>query len=279
MRRLGILALLAGVAFAPMAQAQVHIPAGNPQTNAQPVFCVDPTSGVPAACATGSSTSTPFTPISPSVTATATNPTSNVQITGGGTVLEVTNQGANPVYAALGTSNAVTASATSPIVVPAGATVPVNIGANTWLAVFATTGSNTVLAVSGTGTGYAVGGGGSTIANPLPVNGVVPSGATVVSAAGSSSTIASPITLLAAPGVSLRNYVLAVQCSNTSATNLTVTLNDTAATQFIVPQTFGNNVAIPQGTYLHMALNTALTATLSADASSVFCSAQGYTNP
>jgi deoxycytidylate deaminase len=53
MRLYAFLALFAALAIAPVAQAQVHIPAGNPQTSAQPVFCVDPTSGVPAACSTG----------------------------------------------------------------------------------------------------------------------------------------------------------------------------------------------------------------------------------
>lgn len=109
-------------------------------------------------------TSGGFVPLAPGVSLTASSTSSNAAITAGGTVLEVTNLGANTVNAKLGTTNAVTAAATD-LPIPAGATVPMAIGANTYLAVYAATGSNSVLATSGTGGAYAVGGGGGSSGN------------------------------------------------------------------------------------------------------------------
>ena len=93
---------------------------------------------------------------------------------------------------------------------------------------------------------------------------------------GSSSATGTTITVLAASGTSsVYEYLTSLQCSNTSATTLYVTLNDTASSVFIVPSGGGTNVTFPVPLRSNSA-NSALTATLSSSNGPVFCNGQGY---
>ena len=90
-----------------------------------------------------------------------------------------------------------------------------------------------------------------------------------------SETGTSAGTILAASGsASLKEYLTDLECSNTSATTIYVTINDGASSIFIVPAGGGNNnhFNVP----LVAAANTAVTFTSSGSASTVYCSAQGY---
>ena len=103
----------------------------------------------------------------------------------------------------------------------------------------------------------------------------VPNGATAIQGSASTSSNTA-VTLLADPGVGVVNTVLAVQCWNTSAVTITMTFNDAASTQIIVPQTYGNNITFPAGSPLTVASHTAFTFTPSASETSDGCAAQGY---
>jgi hypothetical protein len=93
---------------------------------------------------------------------------------------------------------------------------------------------------------------------------------------GQSSVTGTTITLLAASGTaSVYEYLTSMQCSNTSATTITVLLNDTAGSVFIVPAGGGTNVTFPVPLRSNSA-NSALTATLSANAATIYCNGQGY---
>lgn len=82
-------------------------------------------------------------------------------------------------------------------------------------------------------------------------------------------------TIIASAGGSLKNYVTGLQCSNTSATTVTITMSDSASSVFIVPANGGSNIsfAIPLAT----AAATAFTFTSSSGVTTLYCSAQGYT--
>lgn len=81
-------------------------------------------------------------------------------------------------------------------------------------------------------------------------------------------------TVLAAPGAGLKNYVTDIAASNTGNATVTVAFNDSGNTILIVPSGGGNNP--PIRTPLVTAGNTALTATISGNVSSVIISAGGY---
>lgn len=121
------------------------------------------------------------------------------------------------------------------------------------------------------------GGGGGSISGstPLPTYGSVPSGATVeTGSCNTTTTGACP--LFAAAGAGVKNYLTGLYCSNTSSSSPTITLSDTSSAQFIVPQTFGNNINFPLGTPLNTAANTALTFTASAGVSTLYCTGVGF---
>jgi hypothetical protein len=88
------------------------------------------------------------------------------------------------------------------------------------------------------------------------------------------STDTSAHSLIAAQGASVKIYPVALQCSNTSATDAMVTLNDTASTSFIVPHNSGNNPVFPIP--LALALNTALTFTSGTGVTTLTCNAQAF---
>ena len=94
--------------------------------------------------------------------------------------------------------------------------------------------------------------------------------------ANSSTSTGTTITLLPASGTSgVYEYLTDLECGNTSATNVYVTLNDSASSVFMVPATYGGNnksFEIP----LKGPNNGALTATLSTNASTIYCNGQGY---
>lgn len=187
MKRLFVVVLAFSVLGAATAFATTPPATWNPNQGVL-TACYD-SSGNLTSCSGGGGATSSFTPIAPSVSLTATSTSSNVLFTAGGTVLEVYDGGTNPINVVLGTSSAVTASATS-TPVPAGATLPFAIGSNTYIAVYAATGSNAVTVTSGTGSGYAIGGGSSAL----------PSGAATAAnqtntqaAAGSSSSVATGV--------------------------------------------------------------------------------------
>lgn len=143
--------------------------------------------------------------IAPSVSLTATSTSSEAAITAGGTVVEITNNGTVQVNALLGATSAVTATSTSPIVVPPGQTVPAATGGYGFIAVYAASASNGVVVVSQTGPGYAVGGGaagGGGGSNVTTVAGsttaTTPTGATSSDIGGTVTTGGSYQTVLAA---------------------------------------------------------------------------------
>lgn len=153
------------LAWAPLAVAQLipdsattpggSYPAGYRPTT--PSAIVNPNNG--SACVVGNtgcpglpgaSTTTPFIPISPTVFLVATSASPSVQLTGGGTVALVYNSGLTTAYVALGSST-VTASVTN-MPIPPGATVPLAIGANTYIAGYSTgLNLNGLTITSGTG--------------------------------------------------------------------------------------------------------------------------------
>lgn len=95
----------------------------------------------------------------------------------------------------------------------------------------------------------------------------------MVRGAGSSTTTGA-ITLMAAGGASIKNYCTSIQLGNTSATTIFVTLNDSATTILVVPAGGGSNITF--NVPLVTAANTALTATPSAGAATIYGAAQGF---
>lgn len=89
-----------------------------------------------------------------------------------------------------------------------------------------------------------------------------------------STTAGTATTLVAASGASLKSYITDLSCYNTSATTITVALNDSLSTVLIVPSTGGNN--LPIRVPLQTAANTALTFTASTAETTVGCTARGY---
>jgi len=93
---------------------------------------------------------------------------------------------------------------------------------------------------------------------------------------GTSSATGTAITVLVQSGTSgVYEYLTSMQCSNTSATTLYVTLNDTASSVFIVPAGSGTNPTFPVPLRSNSA-NSALTATLSSSNGPVYCNGQGF---
>jgi hypothetical protein len=92
-----------------------------------------------------------------------------------------------------------------------------------------------------------------------------------------SSTDASAHTLLPAAGSGVKNYVTGLQCSNTSATSVTITVSSSASGVFVVPAGGGTNPTFPVP--LVTAANTAFTFTASSGVTTLYCNAQGYTGP
>jgi hypothetical protein len=82
-------------------------------------------------------------------------------------------------------------------------------------------------------------------------------------------------TILAAPGASLNLYVTAAQCTNSSATGVTLTFNDSASTILYVPPGGGFGFTFPTP-LVSNATNTAFTATGDTTQTTVKCAAQGY---
>jgi hypothetical protein len=92
---------------------------------------------------------------------------------------------------------------------------------------------------------------------------------------GTSETGTSAGTILAASGsASLKEYLTDIECSNTSATTTTVTLNDTSSLVLIVPAGLGysHTFNVP----LVAAANTAMTFTATAGETTIYCYGQGF---
>ena len=78
------------------------------------------------------------------------NVSANTAINGADPVQSITNTGSVTAYVNLGTTNAITAT-TSDIAIAAGATVPLTVGSNTYLAAITSTGSTTLNIAGGSG--------------------------------------------------------------------------------------------------------------------------------
>jgi hypothetical protein len=95
-----------------------------------------------------------------------------------------------------------------------------------------------------------------------------------------SATGTSQTTVIAAPSGTRVNYITAVQCGRTDAgtSAVYVTLNDNASTVMVIPNTGGgggNNMTFPSPLMVPAA--TALKFTASANTSTIYCAAQGFT--
>jgi hypothetical protein len=93
--------------------------------------------------------------------------------------------------------------------------------------------------------------------------------------AGSSTSTGTTITVLGSAGTGLYGYLTALQCGNTSATTIYVTLSDGASSVFILPAGGGTNVTFPTP-LVSSSTATAITATLSGSVSTIYCNGQGY---
>jgi hypothetical protein len=294
-------ALLSGTAFAgfmivegllaPPVQAQVHLPQTGTLSNAQPIFCVNPTTLAVEDCVAN------VTVGNISVGNVSVSNIANGNLTSAGNVTEANSaailaatQGATPAgsniigkvgidQTTVGTTNGVSLAQIANVTVLAGA------GASG-------TGAQRVTVSQDTTTiaGSAPGTAGTASANVVTVQGVAsmtpildnntpqgqfnyPNRANWV---GNTTTVANTTaaTIIPAPGAGLSNFVEDYNCSNTSATNVTVTFNDNPATVEIVPATGGFVLDLTEAR--EVAGNTALTMTLSANATSVSCTASGY---
>jgi hypothetical protein len=97
--------------------------------------------------------------------------------------------------------------------------------------------------------------------------------------AGAANTTANTATtVIAAQGANIKIYVTSFQCSNSSATTTTFSLNDTVTSQFICPAGAGTNLVFPVPLVV-TAANTALTATAAAGVTTIYFNAQGYKGP
>jgi hypothetical protein len=148
------LALLAGAASLLLCGQALAVPVCD---NLLPNNCIKPNSDGSLNTSAGAGS---FAYIAPVVTLTAGVTTTKQTLTTGGSVGEITNNGTVDIFYKLGPSASVTAALTDNIV-KAGETVPFSIGANTGIAVISASANQPVLVASGTGSGYAVGGGGS----------------------------------------------------------------------------------------------------------------------
>ena len=312
-------ALLSGTAFAgfmlvegvlaPPAQAQVHLPQTGTLSNAQPIFCVNPTTLAVEDCVANvtvgnisvgnvsvsniangnltsagnvSVTNTPAVTISSGTVTTVSN-LANGNLTSGGNVTTIAGSVANTTLQTqtdtvmVGGVNVKEINAVTPLM-GAGATG---------------TGSQRVTAAQDTTTiaGSAPGTAGTASANVVTVQGIAsmtpildnntpqgqfnyPNRANWV---GNTTTIANTTatTVIPAPGAGLSIFLLDADCSNSSTTaNVTVTLNDNAGTVFGLPAQAGWSHSYAEAQ--EVAGNTALTMTLSANATSVTCTLSGY---
>jgi hypothetical protein len=94
-----------------------------------------------------------------------------------------------------------------------------------------------------------------------------------------SATGTGATTIIAAQGSNVKTYITGVQCGRSDAgtSAITITLNDTATSVLVLPNTGGgggNNVAF--NVPLVTAANTAFTFTASGSTTTVYCSAQGF---
>lgn len=80
--------------------------------------------------------------------------------------------------------------------------------------------------------------------------------------------------IIASAGGSLKNYITSMQCSNTSSTTTTVSVNDSATSVFIVPAVGGTNLTFPVP--LVTAAATAFSFTAATGVTTMTCNAQGY---
>jgi hypothetical protein len=82
-------------------------------------------------------------------------------------------------------------------------------------------------------------------------------------------------TIIASAGGSLKNYITDLECYNTSAVTITITMSDSASSVFIVPAGGGfmKTFNVPLAT----AAATAFTFTASTGETTIGCSAQGFT--
>lgn len=89
------------------------------------------------------------------------------------------------------------------------------------------------------------------------------------------TTGASQVSIIASAGGSLKNYITAIQCSNSGASTSILTFTDAATTILINPAGSGGswNFPIP----LVTAAATAFQVTFGTASTSQYCSAQGYT--
>jgi len=92
---------------------------------------------------------------------------------------------------------------------------------------------------------------------------------------GTSSTTAATITVVPSGGGALLSYLTSLQCSNSSATGLYVTLSDTSGVVLYLPATGGSNIVFSTP-LVGTGAATAITATLSSNNGPVYCSGQGY---
>ena len=92
---------------------------------------------------------------------------------------------------------------------------------------------------------------------------------------GSSSTTGATITVLPSGGGSLYTYLTGIQCGNSSATSLYVTLSDGQSSVFYLPAGGGSNVVF-ETPLVSSGTATAITATLSSSNGPVYCYGQGF---
>lgn len=99
----------------------------------------------------------------------------------------------------------------------------------------------------------------------------------MVRGSGSGTDTAAHTILAASGSASLKTYVTAIQCSNSSASSTIITFNDGASSQLIVPAGGGNNVVFPIP--LVTAANTVFSLTSGTSVTTAICNAQGYFAP
>jgi hypothetical protein len=238
----------------------------------QPVGYLSPPSGAPTYVTANS----PLPILNETFSSTGTTTlststaTANVALPGNGQLVQVSNGGSVVVYVALGIGSGTTAT-TSGYAIQPGWTVFLNTaylsaGIPTYLA--GITASSTATLTVTTGTLVPLMGSGGTYPYVAPSNYVRGTASTT----GGSAT-----SILPAAGAGLKNYVTALQCFNTSATTITATMSDAAASVFGIPAGGGTNPTFPVP--LVTAANTAFTFTPSAGETTITCNAQGYTGP
>ena len=99
-------------------------------------------------------------------------------------------------------------------------------------------------------------------------------GSTTSAVTGASSTNGGTATTVIAAPATGSIHVTSLQFGNSSATGVTVAINDASTSTFVVPANGGNNpqITVP----LTVAATTALTFTSSSPQTTIYCNAQGY---